>query len=142
VREKLWTKSTSRGPQAPSVHHGPTPWPTSGATEARPSATPGLKVTGEGAGEVEEAAVSIFVGSSELGRWGNGGAVERDDWRWSVLSGAVFRCGRGGERGGEACGIAPGWRWPFIGLGGVRRGGTSKKCSPLMAAMTPAFRAH
>jgi hypothetical protein len=39
---------------------------------------------------VEEAAVSTFVGSSELERWGNGGAVVRDD-RWqSVLGGAVF----------------------------------------------------
>jgi hypothetical protein len=139
VREKLRTKSTSRGPQAPSVHHGPTPWPTSGA---RPPATPGLKVAGEGAGEVEEVAMSTFVGSSKLGRWGNGGAVERDDrWR-SVLGGAVFRCGRAGERGSEGCGIALGWRWPFIGSGGVWRGGTGKKCSPLMAAMTPAFRAH
>jgi hypothetical protein len=39
---------------------------------------------------VEEATVSKFVGSSELGRWGNGGAVERDDRRRSVLGGAVF----------------------------------------------------
>jgi hypothetical protein len=63
-------------------------------TRARPPATPGLKVTGEGAGEVEEAVVSTFVGSSELGKWGNGGAVERDDRRWSVLGGAVnwWRC--------------------------------------------------
>jgi hypothetical protein len=45
---------------------------------ARPPATPGLKVTGEGTGEVEEVAVSTFVGSSELERWGNGGTVERD----------------------------------------------------------------
>jgi hypothetical protein len=92
-------------------------------TGARPLATLGLKVTGEGAGEVEEAAVSTFVGSSELGRLGNSGAVERDDWWRSVLGGAMFRCGRGGERGGEGCGIAPGWRWPFIGSGGVWRGG-------------------
>jgi hypothetical protein len=112
-------------------------------TEARPPATPGLKVTREGAGEVEEVTVSTFVGSSELGRWGNGGAVERDDRRRSVLGGAVFQCGRGGERGGEGCGITLGWRWPFIGSGGVwRGGGTGKKCSPLMAAMTPAFRAR
>jgi hypothetical protein len=111
-------------------------------TGAWPPATPGVKVAEEGAGGVEEAAVSTFVGSSELGRWGNGGAVERDDRRRSVLGGAVFRCGRGGERGGEGCGIAAGWRWPFIGSGGVWRGGTSKKCSPLMAAMTPAFRAR
>jgi hypothetical protein len=54
------------------------PWELTGA---RPPATPGLKVIGEGAGEVEEAAVSTFVGSSELGRWGNGGAAESDDWR-------------------------------------------------------------
>jgi hypothetical protein len=87
----MWTKFTSRGPQAP--------WPSSGA---RPPATPGLKVVGEGAGEV---AVSTFVGSSVLGRWGNGGAVERDDRRRSVLSGGVFRCERGGERDGEWCGM-------------------------------------
>jgi hypothetical protein len=92
-------------------------------TGARPLATPGLKVAGEGVGEVEEAAVSTFVGSSELGRWGNGGAVEMDDRRRSVLSGVVFRCGRGGEGDREGCGIAVGWRWPFIGSGGVWRGG-------------------
>jgi hypothetical protein len=46
---------------------------------------------------VEEAAVSTFVGSSELKRWGNGGAVERDDRRRSVLGGGALRCGRGGE---------------------------------------------
>jgi hypothetical protein len=70
------------------------PWELTGA---RPPATPGLKVAGEGAGEVEEAAVSTFVGSSELGRWGNGSAVERDDRRRSVLGGGALRCRRGGE---------------------------------------------
>jgi hypothetical protein len=89
-------------------------------TGARPPATPRLKVTGEGAG-VEEAAVSTFVGSSELGRWGNGGAVERDDRRQSVLGGDVFRCGRGGERDGEWCGMLRGGGSPFIGArGGCR----------------------
>jgi hypothetical protein len=89
-------------------------------TGARPPATPGLKVAGEGAGQVEEAAVSTFVGSSELGRWGNGGAVVRDDRRRSVLSGAVFRCGRG-ERDGEWCGMLRGGGSPFIGArGGCR----------------------
>jgi hypothetical protein len=66
-------------------------------TRARPPATPGLKVAGEGAGEVEEAAVSTFMGSSELGRWGNGSAAKRDDRRRSVLGGGALRCGRGGE---------------------------------------------
>jgi hypothetical protein len=47
-------------------------------TGARPPATLGLKVTGEGAGEVEEVVVSTFVGSSELGRWENDGAAEKD----------------------------------------------------------------
>jgi hypothetical protein len=47
-------------------------------TGAQPPATPGLMVIGEGAGEVEEEAVSTFVGSSKLGRWGNGSAAERD----------------------------------------------------------------
>jgi hypothetical protein len=77
-----WTKSTVRGPLAPLVHHGPAPWPTMGA---RPPATPGLKVTGEGAGEVEEVVVSTFVGSSEFERWANDGAVERDGRRRSML---------------------------------------------------------
>jgi hypothetical protein len=46
---------------------------------------------------MEEVAVRTFVGSSELRRWGNGGAVERDDRRWSVLGGGALRCGRGGQ---------------------------------------------
>jgi hypothetical protein len=54
-------------------------------TGAQPPATPGLKVAGEGAGEGEEVAASTFVGSSELGRWGSGGAVEWDGRCWSVL---------------------------------------------------------
>jgi hypothetical protein len=32
--------------------------------------------------------------------------------------GGMFRCEGGGERGGEGCGVAPGWRWPFIGARG------------------------
>jgi hypothetical protein len=48
-------------------------------------------------GEGEEAAVSTFVVSSELGRWGNGGVVEMDDRRRSVLGGGALRCERGGE---------------------------------------------
>jgi hypothetical protein len=92
-------------------------------TGAWPPATPGLKVAGEGAGEVEEAAVSTFVDSSELGRWGNGGAVERDDRRQLVLGGGVFRCGRGGERDSEWCGMLWGGGSPFIGARGGCRGG-------------------
>jgi hypothetical protein len=61
--------------------HGPCTTPGSGppwtgdhchtqsSTGAWPPAAPGLKVTGEGAGEVEEAAASMFVGSLELRRW-------------------------------------------------------------------------
>jgi hypothetical protein len=112
-------------------------------TGAWPPGTPGLKVTGKVAGEVEETAVSTFVGSSELGRWGNGGVLERDDRQQSVLGGAVFRCGRGGERDGEWCGMLRGGGSPFIGArGGVWRGRTGKKCSPLMAAMLLVFRAR
>jgi hypothetical protein len=55
-------------------------------TGARPSATLGLKVAGERVGEVQEVAASTFVGSSELGRWRNGGTAERDGRRQSVLS--------------------------------------------------------
>jgi hypothetical protein len=81
----------------PSVHHGPAPWPTLGAHRSSASGTPGLKVARERVGEVEEAAVSTFVGSSELRRWGNGGVAERDDWRRSVLGGGALQCGREGE---------------------------------------------
>jgi hypothetical protein len=88
------------------------PWTAApNSPELRPPATPGLKVVGEGVGEVEEAAVSTFVGSSELGRWGNGGAVEMDDRRRSVLGGGALRCGRGGVRSSVRCGVAVGWRW-------------------------------
>ncbi len=41
----------------------------------------------------------------------------------AALGGGALRCGGGGGRGGEGCGIAVGWRWPFIGSGGVWRGG-------------------
>jgi hypothetical protein len=90
-------------------------------TGARPPTTPWPKVAGEGAREVEEVAVSTFVGSLELGRWGNGGAAERDDRQQSVLNGGVFRCGRGGERDGEWCGMLRDRGSPFIrGQGGCR----------------------
>jgi hypothetical protein len=68
-------------------------------TGAWPPATLGLKVTGEGAREVEEAAVSTFVGSSELGRWGNGSAAERDGRRQSML-GEVGVADSGASKGG------------------------------------------
>jgi hypothetical protein len=70
-------------------------------TGARPPTTPRLKVVGEGAGEVEEVAASTFVGSSELGRWGNGGAAERDVRRRSVLGG-VGDADSGARKGGRA----------------------------------------
>jgi hypothetical protein len=43
----------------------------------------------------------------------------------AALGGGALRCGGGGGRGGEGCGIAVGWRWPFIGSGGAgeRTGG-------------------
>jgi hypothetical protein len=93
LTDNLWTKSIVRGPWAPSVHHGPAPWPTSGA---QPPATLGLKVTGEGA---EEVAASTFVCSSELGRWGNSGAAERDGRRRSVI-GEVGVADSGASKGG------------------------------------------
>jgi hypothetical protein len=86
-------------------------------TGARPPATPGLKVVGEGAGEVEEAAASTFVGSSELGRRGNSGAAERDGQQWSVLSEVGVADSGGAKEGGGDCGDGP---HPFIGAG--RRG--------------------
>jgi hypothetical protein len=51
-------------------------------------------------GEVEEAAASTFVGSSELRRWGNSGAVERDGRRRSVLS-EVGVADSGASKGGQ-----------------------------------------
>jgi hypothetical protein len=63
-------------------------------TGAWPPATPGLKVAGEGAEEVEDAAVSTFVGSSELGRWETAA-------RWREMTGggrcSVGLCSNVGE---------------------------------------------
>jgi hypothetical protein len=95
VRERLCSKSTSRGPHVPSIHHGPAPWSTSGAHRSSASGHSRAQGHRGRAREVEEAAMSTFVGSSELRRWGNGGAAERDDRRRSVLGGGVFQCGRG-----------------------------------------------
>jgi hypothetical protein len=56
-------------------------------------------------------------GSPELGeRRGDEGEVVAA----VGLDESVLRCEGEGERGGEGCGIAPGWRWPFIGAGGWR----------------------
>jgi hypothetical protein len=63
-----------------------------------PPATPGLEVAGEGAGEVEEAAVSTFVGSLELGRRGNGGAAGLKNRRRSGSVGARSGAGEEEER--------------------------------------------
>jgi hypothetical protein len=97
-------------------------------TGARPPATPGLMVTGEGAGEVEEAAVSTFVGSLNLGRWGNGGTTERDDRRRSVL-GEVGVADSGASKGGWGeCGDGRGCSSPFYrGWEEYRGGGTGEE---------------
>jgi hypothetical protein len=92
-----------------------------GSPEFRPPATPGLKVAGEGAGEMEEAAVKTFVGSSELGRWGNGGAAELEDRRRLVLSGGALRCGRGGGGSSVRGELLRGCSGAFIGAGGGHR---------------------
>jgi hypothetical protein len=62
---------------------------------------------------VEEAAASTFVGSSELGRWGNGGVVERDGRQRSVLSEVGF-VDSGARKGGWGeCGDGRGCSSPF-----------------------------
>jgi hypothetical protein len=67
-------------------------------TGVRPPATPGLGVTGEGAGEVEEATASTFVCSSELRRRGIGGATRSENRRWSGSVGARSGAGEEEER--------------------------------------------
>jgi hypothetical protein len=82
-------------------------------TGAQPPATPELKVTGEGAAEVEEVVASTFVGSSELGRWGNGDATERDGW-WRSVFGLVGVADSGASKGGRGeCGDGRGCSSPF-----------------------------
>jgi hypothetical protein len=60
-----------------------------------------------------------------------------------AAGGGVLGRERGKEEGKLWCGESRGISHPFIGLGGVRRGGggTGER-SLLMAAMMPAFRAH
>jgi hypothetical protein len=93
--------------------------------------------------EVEEAAVSTFVGSSELGRWGNGGAVERDGRRWSVLGEVGVADSGASKEGGGECGDGRGCSSPFYRGREEYGGGVPvKNHSSLMAAMMPTFRAH
>jgi hypothetical protein len=66
-------------------------------TGARPPTTLGLKVAVEGAGE--EVAVSTSVGSSELRRWGNDDAAERDG-RWRSVLGEVGVADSRASKGG------------------------------------------
>jgi hypothetical protein len=112
-------------------------------TRAQPLATPGLKVTGEGAGEVEEAAVSTFVFSSELGRWGNSSAVERDG-QWRPVLGEVGVADSGASKdGGGECGDGQGCSSPFYRGREEYGGGVPvKNRSSLMASMMPYFRDH
>jgi hypothetical protein len=112
-------------------------------TGAQPPAPPRLKVAEEGAGEVEDVAVSTFVGSSELGRWGNGSAGERDGQRRSVLGEVGVADSGANKEGRGECGDGWGCSSPFY-RGREEYGGgvLVKNRSPLMAAMMPAFRAH
>jgi hypothetical protein len=69
-------------------------------------------------GEVEEVAASTFVGSSELGRCGNGGAAERDGRQGSVLGEvgvADSRASKGGR--GVSVVMTGGAPRPFIWAG-------------------------
>jgi hypothetical protein len=84
----------------PSVHHGPAPWPTSRAHRSSASGHSGAQGHWGRVGEVEEVAASTFVGSSELGRWVNGSAMERDGRRRSVL-GEVGVADLGETQGGR-----------------------------------------
>jgi hypothetical protein len=60
-----------------------------------------------------------------------------------VANGGALGRERGKEEGKPWCRESRGISPPFIWPGGVRRGGVPvKKCSSLMAAMMPAFRAH
>jgi hypothetical protein len=87
--------------------------------------------------------VSTFVGSLKLGRWGNGGTAERDD-RWRSVLGEVGVADSGASKGGRGeCGDGRGCSSPFYrGWEEYRGAVLVKKCSPLMAAMRPTFRAR
>jgi hypothetical protein len=76
VREKLWTKSTSRGPQAPSVHHGPAPWPTSGAhwsSASGHSRAQDRRGRGGGGGGGSSEHICGLLGAREVGKRWRGG---------------------------------------------------------------------
>jgi hypothetical protein len=69
---------------------------------------------------VEEAAVSTLVGSSELGRWGNGGAAESEDRRRSGPVGARSGAGERERRAVSGAGCSGVESPPFIGAGDGR----------------------
>jgi hypothetical protein len=71
---------------------------------------------------VEEAAVSTLVGSSELGRWGNGGAAESEDRRRSGPVGARSGAGERERRAVSGAGCFGVLGVPFIAAGEDRRG--------------------
>jgi hypothetical protein len=76
VRKRLWTKSTSRGPQAPSVHHGPVPWPTSGAHRSLASGhsgAQGRRGRGGGGGGGGSEHICGLLGAREVGKQRRGG---------------------------------------------------------------------
>ncbi len=90
-------------------------------TGARPPAAPGLGITGEEAGEVEEATVSTFVCSSELGRRGIGGATGMKNRRRSGSVGARSGAGERERRAVSGAGCSGVESPPFIGVrGGCR----------------------
>jgi hypothetical protein len=66
-------------------------------------------------------AVSTLVGSSELGRWGNGGAAESEDRRRSGPVGARSGAGERERRAVSGAGCSGVESPPFIGVrGGCR----------------------
>jgi hypothetical protein len=96
------TKSTVHGPRAPSVHHGPVPWLTSGAHRSSASShsgSQGHRGRGRGGGGGGGGGEHI-CGLIRAWEVVNSGTAERDGRRWSVL-GEVGVADSGASKGGR-----------------------------------------
>jgi hypothetical protein len=93
-----WTKSTVRGPWVHLVHHGPAPWPTSGAHRnlaSGHSGAQGHRGRGGGGGGGGGEHICGLIGAREVGKQWRGGEG------WPTTVGEVGVADSGASKGGQ-----------------------------------------